>query len=319
MSADLSTRDEFAIRFFLDAIGGQASAMQYFELRYRVAPQTLASSFVQVGDPDGVLEQVALRADRGDVYIGCAPRARRAGGKDAIREVWTLWAECDGAAAASAALDFRPSPAMVIASGSGPNLHAYWPLARPVSPRVAEDANHRLPHLLGADPVCFDAARILRPPATWNHKQRPPRRVELSHIRPGLRYELGEVMERVPQVVDERIARRWRDQPSRRAGRDPLLRIPPPVYVAELLGVRSPRGAKVHCPFHRDEIPSLHVYATAERGWSCFSCGRGGSIYDLAAGLWGYETRGRDFIRLRTALLERFTRDLSRSYWADRR
>jgi hypothetical protein len=158
MSAELSTRDEFAIRFFLDAIAGQASAKQYFELRYRVAPQTLASSFVRVGDPDGVLEQVALRAERGDVYVGCAPRARRAGGKDAIREVWTLWAECDGADAASAALDFRPSPAMVVASGSGPNLHAYWPLARPVMPRVAEDANHRLAHLLGADPWSASAS-----------------------------------------------------------------------------------------------------------------------------------------------------------------
>ena len=207
---------------------------------------------------------------------------------------------------------------MVVASGSGPNLHAYWPMARPVAPRVAEEANLRLARRLGADPVCFDAARILRPPATWNHKGSTPARVELTHIRPGLRYELAEVLERVPALTSDRIERRWRDQPPRRVARDPLLRIPPPIYVGELLGVRARRGAKVHCPFHRDEIPSLHVYATAERGWSCFSCGRGGSVYDLAAGLWGYETRGRDFVRLRTALLERFRRELSRSYWAER-
>jgi hypothetical protein len=30
---------------------------------------------------------------------------------------------------------YEPRPAMVVASGSGPNIHAYWPLNRPVCPR----------------------------------------------------------------------------------------------------------------------------------------------------------------------------------------
>ena len=172
---------------------------------------------------------------------------------------------------------------------------------------------------LGADPVCFDAARILRPPATWNHKRVHAARASSSAISArdcvtSWRRSWSECPS-WPAIASHGAGATSRRD---RAGRDPLLRIPPPVYVGELLGVRSRRGAKVQCPFHRDEIPSLHVYATAERGWSCFSCGRGGSIYDLAAGLWGYETRGRDFVRLRTALLERFTRELSRSYWAER-
>jgi DNA primase len=54
--------------------------------------------------------------------------------------------------------------------------------------------------------------------------------------------------------------------------------------------------------FHEDRTPSLHVYDDPERGWYCFGCGRGGSIYDLASLLWQRETHGRDFIELRREL-----------------
>ena len=41
----------------------------------------------------------------------------------------------------------------------------------------------------------------------------------------------------------------------------------------------------------------------AERGWYCFgACRRGGTIYDLAAPLYGYTARGEDFLRLRAEL-----------------
>ena len=53
----------------------------------------------------------------------------------------------------------------------------------------------------------------------------------------------------------------------------------------------------------------LHVYATAERGWCCYSCGRGGSIYDLAAALWGLGTRGADFKLVRQRLTDLFELD----------
>jgi hypothetical protein len=41
------------------------------------------------------------------------------------------------------------------------------------------------------------------------------------------------------------------------------------------------------------------VYEDPERGWYCFGCARGGSIYDLAALLWQRGTRGEDVIALR--------------------
>ncbi len=69
----------------------------------------------------------------------------------------------------------------------------------------------------------------------------------------------------------------------------------------------------MHCPFHSDVHPSLHVYPAADRGWCCFSCGRGGSIYDLAAALWGMGTRGKEFLELKRLLRERFPPERTQS------
>ncbi len=46
----------------------------------------------------------------------------------------------------------------------------------------------------------------------------------------------------------------------------------------------------------------------SERGWFCFGCRRGGSIYDFAALLWGAEPRGPDFVGLRDRLSDTMTR-----------
>jgi DNA primase len=74
------------------------------------------------------------------------------------------------------------------------------------------------------------------------------------------------------------------------------------IYAARLTGQRVGRSRKVHCPFHDDRTPSLHVYEEPERGWFCFGCGVGGSIYDLASLLWHRDTRGEEFVRLRREL-----------------
>jgi hypothetical protein len=234
---------------------------------------------------------------------------RRSGTKDAVGAVWTLWAECDGEEAARRLRRFRPQPAMVVASGSGPNCHAYWPLMTPLSPRRAEAANLRLVHALRADPNCFDAGRILRPPGTWNHKHHPPRPVGVLRLNPELRFTADEVVARLPSRGEEVLERRW-DASSRTGRDDPLLSIPPRVYIADLLG-RPGRDGKVECPFHEDQHASLHAYPTGARGWFCFSCRRGGMIYDLAAAVWNLDTRGRGFVELRSRLLDRYRRDLS--------
>jgi hypothetical protein len=75
----------------------------------------------------------------------------------------------------------------------------------------------------------------------------------------------------------------------------------------------SSRHRKVACPFHEDRHPSLHVYTTPERGWSCYGrCRRGGSIYDLAASLYcsgqspDVLLRGERFIEVRELLMAMF-------------
>ena len=83
-----------------------------------------------------------------------------------------------------------------------------------------------------------------------------------------------------------------------------LLNVDPALYFARLAGLEVPRSRKVRCPFHADGTPSLHVYADAQRGWFCYGCLRGGSVYDFGAQLWGLNTRGSDFVELRDRLLK---------------
>jgi hypothetical protein len=297
---------------YLRVLAGHEPEPAFLELRYRVTSDTLAAEFFPVHDEAALSKAIARRAERTDVYIGCAPRRRRSGTKNDVERVWVLWAECDGAVAASAAADYWPRPAIVIASGSGPNVRAYWPLRDPLSARDAEHANLRLAYALGADRACYDAARILRPPDTWNHKRQPPSPVAALRMEAGVAFDAAHVIERAPDIDRKPVERRWAEAPARRLSNDPLLRLAPVVYVEKLLGVQARAGRKVRCPFHDDERPSLHVYPTAPQGWCCFSCGRGGSIYDLAAALWGTGTRGRDFVELRRLLMERFAPDLAR-------
>jgi CHC2-type zinc finger protein len=202
---------------------------------------------------------------------------------------------------AVSALDrFEPRPSIVIASGTACNCHAYWPLAEPLGRAELERANRRLAHALGADPASADAARILRVPSTFSHKHRPPTAVEALRLDAGRRVVAGDVVGSLPDPPAPRLAP---PAPRAQRGDDPLLGIAPDVYVARLLGVEVPRHRKVSCPFHTDRHPSLHVYDTPARGWYCFGrCRRGGTIYDLAAPLYGYTARGEDFLKLRAEL-----------------
>jgi hypothetical protein len=70
----------------------------------------------------------------------------------------------------------------------------------------------------------------------------------------------------LPAVEEELLQRRW-DHHPRHSRDDPLLEIPPAVYVADLLGQAPGRDHKVPCPFHEDPRASLHAYPTGHRGW----------------------------------------------------
>jgi len=304
MTATTSTRHETVTRF-LAALGGSADGGELLELRYRLDDgQRMGQVFDRPTRLRGLATRAIALGRRTDVYVGCAPRARRHGGRDAVKRAFVLWADCDGEDAVEALRDFEPQPSIVIASGTGSNCHAYWPLVQPLARDEVERANRRLAHALGADPASADAARILRVPSTLSHKHEPPTPVDPIRLDADRRFDAADVVGSFP---DPPTPRRTTIIPAEHRGDDPLLAIAPDVYVRRLLGVEVPRYRKVPCPFHQDRQPSLHVYETAQRGWYCFGrCRRGGTIYDLAAPLYGYTARGEDFLRLRAELRRLF-------------
>jgi len=305
MIATTTTRHE-AVTQFLAALARQANRGELLELRYRLDDgQRMGQVFERPTRLRGLATRAIALGRRTDVYVGCAPRTRRHGGRDAVKRASVLWADCDGEDAVAALREFEPAPSIVIASGTASNCHAYWPLTEPLPRDEVERANRRLAHALGADPASADGARILRVPCTLSWKHDPPTCVDALRLDVDRRVSAADVAGGLadppqPAAATPRIE-------FARDGDDPLLAIAPDVYVRRLLGVDVPRHRKVPCPFHDDRHASLHVYETAERGWYCFgACRRGGTIYDLAAPLYGYAARGEDFLRLRGELRRLF-------------
>ena len=304
MTTTTLTRHQTATRF-LAVLAGSAGRGELLELRYRLDD---GQRMGQIFDRPTRVRALATRAialgRHRDVYVGCAPRTRRHGGRDAVERAFVLWADCDGEDAVAALAEFEPAPSIVIGSGTASNCHAYWPLTEPLARDELEGANRRLAHALGADLASADAARILRVPGTFSHKHQPPTPVDAIRLDARAARGCGRRRRRVarsPGTGTRRV------RASGGAWGDPLLAIVPDVYVRRLLGVEVPRHRKVPCPFHEDRHASLHVYETAERGWYCFgACRRGGTIYDLAAPLYGYPARGEDFLRLRAELRRLF-------------
>ena len=304
MTTTTTTRHATAARF-LAALAGTPHRGELIELRYRLEDgQRMGQVFDRPDRVRGLATRAIALGRRTDVYVGCAPRTRRHGGRDAVDRAFVLWADCDGEDAVAELAAFEPAPSIVIASGTGSNCHAYWPLSGPLSRDEVERANRRLAHALGADPASADAARILRVPGTFSHKHMPPTQVEALRLDPDRRLDAMDVVGSLP---DPPAPARATAAPAPQRHDDPLLAIAPDVYVRRLLGVEVPRHRKVRCPFHEDRHPSLHVYDTPQRGWYCFGrCRRGGTIYDLAAPLYGYTARGEGFLRLRTELRRLF-------------
>jgi hypothetical protein len=275
------------------------------EVRARRAEGGMLQRFYRAGRLREAADELLELGARTDVYVGCAPRRRQAGDRGALGPVWTLWADCDGDDSVACLDKLAPAPAVVVRSGTGANVHAYWPLVRPLDPDEATAASHQLAEMLGADSRSADATRILRVPGTRNFKHDPPRAVTLERLKPGRRFTVAELVA-TAVIGTPTPAAACTDATPSPVGDDRLRRIPPAVYVTVLTGQALGRDGKVTCPFHEDRTPSLHVYARAEQGWYCFGCGRGGSIYDLAAELYGVSARGRGFLRLRAVLQQRF-------------
>jgi CHC2 zinc finger len=141
-----------------------------------------------------------------------------------------------------------------------------------------------------------------------NFKHDPPTPVIAERLQPWRRVSasalVGELSDPPKQPATTAAPPPARPAQARQRLEDDGLRdVAPAVYVQALTGLVAGRDGKVSCPFHgEDSTPSLHVYADPADGWYCFGCRRGGSIFDLAAEVYGLSTRGRDFIRLRRRL-----------------
>jgi hypothetical protein len=197
-----------ALRLQLAAFAGNEPAGSYLEIR--PLDPTAAQRFVPVRELRGAIDAVMQLRERHNVYASVAPRTEPRGGKDAVARVWTLWADCDSPEAVERLRAFKPTPSIVIASGTDGHLHAYWPLRRAVEPAWARRANLRLAHALGADRNCCDWARVMRVPASFNRKHDPPIPVRCLRLELDV-FELADVVGHLgdePRLVRPQVVRR---------------------------------------------------------------------------------------------------------------
>lgn len=169
-----------ALQLQLACIGGDEPETSFIEVRPLDPPAR--QWWIPVRKLDSAVDVISQLAAYRNVYVGAAPRVRQSGRADAVERVWALWVDCDSPESVERLRAFRPVPSIVNRSGSGENMHAWWQLRQPLAPEHAVRANRRLALALGADRAATDAARVMRPIGSLNHKTNPPRCVECVYL-----------------------------------------------------------------------------------------------------------------------------------------
>jgi CHC2 zinc finger len=294
------------LRLYLRILCATSATDRWLDVRWRVPAHPMRRRFIAAQQPRLAERLIDSRARHGDVYVGVALRNSDShGGRASVPAAHLAWIESDNPRSAALLESFPYPPSMLIASGTPGHLQAYWTLDRRCDAPELERLNRRLACALAADPGCTDAARILRPPGTLNHKHAPPRPVILLRFNASVPVALEQLDGALPADPDPPV---WRPAPRHggRVGRTvldrKLLAIPAAEY-ARVLASRKPNGeGKILCPFHEDSHPSLQLYP--DGGFYCFGsgCRRGGSIFDFAGYMWGIDPRGAAFLQLRERL-----------------
>jgi hypothetical protein len=294
--------DAQALDSYLRMLAGPAPGARLLEIRFALRYRDMGRLFIAAHSAPGASRLIRRLAARTDVYVGVCLRTRRAGGRDAIDRSHLAFVEIDTQDALDRLRAFSHPPSAIVLSGSTGHAHAYFTLSAPVAVPELERANRRLAHALGADLASVDAARILRPPSSWNHKHSPPAPVELIELDPPRRYDLDRLVDGLddppgrPAVTVTAPRRTSRTEIDRL-----LLAIPAAEYVHALTGNSPDRAGKIHCPFHDDRTASLQLYDDGT--WYCYgACKTGGSIFDFAGRLWQLETKNSAFLKLRARL-----------------
>ncbi len=296
--------DAQALDGYLRMLAGPAPGARLLEIRFALRYRDMGRLFIAAHSAPGASRLIRRFAASTDVYVGVCLRTRRAGGRDAIDRCDLAFVEIDTPDALDRLRAFRHPPSMIVSSGTAGHAHAYFTLSAPVAVPELERANRRLANALGGDLASVDAARILRPPSSWNHKHTPPVPVELIELAPGHRYELDQLVDGLDDPPGRPAVG---VTTARRTGRTELdtllLAIPAAEYVHALTGISPDRTGKIHCPFHQDRTASLQLYEDGT--WYCYGpCKAGGSIFDFASRLWHVETKNRAFLKLRARLAD---------------
>jgi hypothetical protein len=301
-------------------------------------------NFHDPADHAAILAHVERHARRGqELFCGIVPKTEPEPRKEAAAAGRVMWVDIDrkssadppsledierlldqgqgstdALVAAARLLTLPTRPHLVAFSGSG-GAHGYWRIEQTLHAEWIERANVRLIHHLGdgADYASYDRNRFMRLPGTRNGKSGRYCQViyaDMTSRAYDVRDLVGELAD--PPPDDPRAPKRIRRQhtapsPRRSVIDDPVDRLAPRAYFAELCGVtETDRDGKARCalPDHDDPRASLWIGETPDDGWYCYGCGRGGRIFDLASlligGPWGADLRG-DAFRAARAELER--------------
>ena len=168
---------------YLELLAGTEPGGRLIEIRFRLRVG-MGQVFIGAERPHSAADVIRGLSRERDTFTGVLLRDRPAGGRGAVSRAHLVWVELD-APAAGRLLDRAPAPpSMTIASGTPGHLHAYWLLHAPVTPDEAQTANRKLALAVGGDLASVDAARILRPPETVNHKHQPPKPGRAPGARP---------------------------------------------------------------------------------------------------------------------------------------
>ena len=179
-------------------IAGAAPSPHF--LHYRVeTPRGFRNGYRPIRELDQLADELLALGAHCTMYLACAPRARRSGGRDGVERVECLWADCDTDEALAALDRFEPPPSLLIASGGLTDtgqrkLHAYWRLAMHVDAEEADAALKRLQRHLGSDSRCAEPARVLRPAGSTWRKDGEVRPVELVSVDLCAVYPIADVL-----------------------------------------------------------------------------------------------------------------------------
>jgi CHC2-type zinc finger protein/DNA primase RepB-like protein len=299
---------------FLTLLAGPAPDTRLLEIRYRTNGRPgMGQHFINARAPIKASELIRPLSAHGDTYVGVLLRDRAEGGRRAVTNSHLLWVEIDADDAYKRLLSAPAAPTAVVSSGTPGHLHAYWLLGDAVSADQVAGLNRKLAGSVGGDLASVDPARILRPPATLNHKHHLTARTVLELLDHSRIYDATEL---IAGLLDPRPKAAYTTPVAPRRPPGPggpwwqrvdeqLRQIPSAEYVPRLSGRQPTAEGKIRCPFHgngRERTPSLQVYPPFE--WACFGCQHGGSIYDFASHLWSIPTKGQGFRELRDRLAD---------------